>query len=371
MKTVLVTGAKGFIGKNLVQTLLLKENVHVLQADIETSESELEAFLQQAETIVHLAGVNRPKDVSEFQSGNLGYTSRITSILKRLKKSVRFICTSSIQAELDNPYGVSKREMETELRRFAKSTSSDLRIFRLTNVFGKWCRPFYNSVVATFCHQVAHKQELRIDDPERVLELGYIDDVVRHLLTHIFDETPRSIEGFISVEPAYPISLKALAETLSSFPAIRQTGVLPDFSDTLTKYLYTTWLSYLEPEDFAYPLDKKSDQRGWLCECIKAPSAGQIFVSKTKPGITRGNHWHHTKTEKFLVLEGTASINFRNINTQETQSFIVRGEDCRVVDIPPGWTHNITNTGEGDLITLFWANEIFNPEQPDTYFCEV
>jgi len=367
----LVTGSGDFVGKHMVEALRRQPDSQVIGIDIGCKPEELEDGLARADVIFHLAGIHRPQNVEEFKTGNAEFTIRICDRLKTMSRHPLLVFSSSTQAALDNPYGVSKREAEEALRCFAKTAGASVAIFRLKNEFGKWCRPNYNSVVATFCHNISRDLPITISDPDRELELVYIDDVVSGFLS-VLDQPPapgacahREISNF------YKITLGELAAKIRSFHESRKTLVLADFADELTHRLYATYLSYLDASDFAYPLDKKTDPRGCLAEFIKSPAIGQIFVSRTNPGITRGNHYHHTKTEKFMVVEGDAIIRFRHIDSQEVIEYPISGHEFKVVDIPPGYTHSIENVGSTEMIVLFWASEIFNPEKPDTYFLAV
>lgn len=316
--------------------------------------------------------MNRPPDPADYGPGNAGLTRDICARLAALGRAPLFILSSSIQAEQDNPYGQSKRLAEEAVAEYAVRSGAPAIVFRLTNVFGKWCRPNYNSVVATFCHNVAHDLPLHISDPAHEVRLIYIDDVVDAFLRAIAEPPPPATCAYRTVEPVYPVALGALADLIRSFRAIRSDLFLPDLADRFTRVLYSTYLSYLEPTDWAYPLEQHTDPRGALAEFVKHPDAGQIFVSRTRPGITRGNHYHHTKTEKFLVLEGSALIRLRHVRaSSEVVEIPVTGKDFCVVDIPPGYTHSIENVGEGELITLFWAVEPFDPAHPDTYPMQV
>jgi UDP-2-acetamido-2,6-beta-L-arabino-hexul-4-ose reductase len=369
---VLVTGSNGFVGKNLVMWLARLPQVRVLGFDQENTPEELLEALVEAELVYHLAGVNRPQSEDEFRTGNVDLSAEVCAGLLALGKATPLVLSSSIQAALENPYGVSKRQAEEVIARYAEATGARCVIFRLKNVFGKWCRPNYNSVVATFCYNIAHDLPVTISDPARELELVHVDDVVEAFLAEIGDQGAgvRSQESEVShkeVAPSYKVTLGQLAELIRSFRESRQSLLLPDFSDALNRKLYGTFLSYLEPDDFAYDLTKRTDSRGSLAEFVKSEPLGQIFVSRTKPGITRGNHYHHTKTEKFLVLEGEAIIRFRHIRGGDVIEYRVCGEDFRVVDIPTGYTHAIENVGTGQLVTLFWASEVFDPSRPDTY----
>ena len=345
---VLVTGSKGFVGRNLCSVLRMMESIQIVEFDCDNTSAELEAMLGEAAVIFHLAGVNRPKNDEEFKSGNAGLTEELCAILQRLERTPKIILASSIQAELDNPYGSSKLQAEQVLQGFAEITGARTVVYRFKNLFGKWCRPNYNSVTATFCHNIAHGLPVTISDPGRSIELTYIDDVVSALIGEIpsADEELETGFAFGAELTAYPITLGELAGLIASFRESRQTLLLPDFDSPLVRALYATYLSYLEGEDFAYPLQIRSDERGSLAEMMKSKTFGQIFVSRTKPEITRGNHYHHTKTEKFLVIKGQARFGFRHILTNETFTLFASGDLPTVVETIPGWSHDITNVGD-------------------------
>jgi UDP-2-acetamido-2,6-beta-L-arabino-hexul-4-ose reductase len=370
---VLVTGSQGFVGRNLCSVLRLKDDLRLQEYDNENTLEELEKMLDAVDVIYHLAGVNRPKDVKEYETGNTGLTEEICTILLKLEWKPKIILASSIQAELENPYGRSKRQAELVLQNFSEKSGAICVVYRFKNLFGKWCRPNYNSVTATFCHNIAHDLPITISDTERTIELTYIDDVITALLGELIWNNDQQESGFSFAPelPSYSITLGRLAEIVQSFRDSRTSLELPGFDDPFVRALYATYLSYLKGEDFAYELTRKSDERGSLAEMMKSKPFGQIFVSRTKPGITRGNHYHHTKTEKFMVVEGKAVIRFRQIEGTEIIEHRVSGNEFKVVDIPPGYTHDITNVGEGELVTLFWASEIFYPEHPDTYYLKV
>jgi UDP-2-acetamido-2,6-beta-L-arabino-hexul-4-ose reductase len=372
LKTILITGAKGFIGRNLATRLRHSQDIRLLEYDLGNSEAELRDALNSADTVFHLAGINRPQDVREFQSGNADFTGACCRTLIELGRKPQIIMTSSIQAAQENPYGASKRQAEEILKQYSTDTGAPVSIFRLKNVFGKWCRPNYNSVVATFCNNIAHDLPIQVNDPSRSLDLVYVDDVVKAFIREMDHATlpgSRMVdEGGI---PAYTISLGDLAGRIQCFRDMQQSLRVPDFSIRFNQQLNATFLSYVPQERWEYGLQIRSDARGNLAEFIKSSAFGQIFVSRTKPGITRGNHYHHTKTEKFLVLEGEGLIRFRQIEGSEIVEHRVHGEDYRVVDIPPGYTHSITNVGTVEMVTLFWASEIFDPDRPDTYFLNV
>lgn len=373
MMNVLVTGSKGFVGKNLCVVLLAMERVQLFEYDSDNTPEELEVMLGEADVVFHLAGVNRPLDEAEFKAVNADLTEEICRILQQLGKKPKIVFASSIQAEHDNPYGVSKRLAEQVLDSFAAGMGARVVIYRFKNLFGKWCSPNYNSVTATFCYNIAHGLPVTISDPNHTVELTYIDDVVSALVGEIPSSEGEMESGFAfgADLTAYPVTLGELADIISSFRESRRSLVLPGFDSPFVRALYATYLSYLDGEDFVYPLQVKADDRGCLAEMMKSETFGQIFVSRTKPGITRGNHYHHTKTEKFLVLEGDAMIRLRRIDGTEVIEHRVSGTDFRVVDIPPGFTHNITNVGSGELVTIFWASEIFEVEKPDAIYLNV
>lgn len=365
MKKVVVTGSQGFIGKNLIVRLGRFDELEVVGLHRESSSEDFNSALNDCDLVYHLAGVNRPKEESEFISGNLDYTSQILEVLSKNTKNPTLVVSSSSQAEKENPYGTSKRMAEEAI----ENSGVDAVVFRLPGVFGKWSKPNYNSVVSTFCYNVANKKPLEVRDPSFSLPLVYVDDVVESFLKYL----GKPVSGFKrdTVKTVFQTTLGELAEVISSFPENRKTLHAPAVGDTFTKYLYSTYLSYLPESDFSYPMELKVDNRGDLFEWIKSEQFGQIFVSTTKPGITRGNHYHHTKTEKFLVIRGEAVIRFRKLGESKVIEYPVSGEKPTVVDIPTGYTHNITNTGDTELITLFWANEIFDTNRTDTYFEEV
>lgn len=370
MKTVLVTGAKGFIGKNLCLALKRQPNLEVIEIDVDSPKVLLQTGVEKANIVFHLAGINRPQDPEEFVKGNLGFTQELIASIKKTTNRPKLITTSSTQAVLDNPYGKSKLLAEEELYIAASELKLPVYVYRLHNVFGKWCKPFYNSVIATFCHQVSHNEKLRIDDPEKQVDFIYVDDIVNTFLRYLNSDI-QSVPEPMYIEPVYSKSLIEIANLLKSFKESRKNCILPDISDLFVKNLYSTYLSYLELSEFMYLAEKKSDNRGYLYELMKTKTAGQFFVSRTLPGITRGNHYHDTKVEKFCVIDGIALISFRHVITGDVISYTIEGSECKVVDIPPGYTHNIKNIGRTDLITLFWANEIFQAEKPDTFFLEV
>jgi UDP-2-acetamido-2,6-beta-L-arabino-hexul-4-ose reductase len=370
VKKVLVTGSSGFIGKNLVIALRRRADIEVNEFEIADGQERLEKVISRGvDVIYHLAGVNRPEDVKEFVRGNVDLTAALARLVKLSGHRTGIVFSSSTQAELDNPYGSSKREAENVLRAHAADTGLPVVIYRLPNVFGKWSRPDYNSVVATFCHRASRGLELKVDDPARVITFVYIDDVVEEFVRHVDhpEMGTRGGEGPLSVSPAYPIPVGALADRIRGFSESRSTGVLPSFEDPLTRCLYATYLSYLDENELSHSLLVRRDERGWLSEVLKSRSFGQIFFSETKPGITRGNHYHDTKAEKFCVVKGEGLIRLQHLVDGRTVEYHVSGTAPCVVDIPPGYAHSITNVGESEMLTLFWADEIFDQARPDTY----
>jgi UDP-2-acetamido-2,6-beta-L-arabino-hexul-4-ose reductase len=368
---VLVTGSDGFIGRNLRERLERVDGLSVAGFDVASEPASLATHLGEADAIVHLAGTNRPKDSSEYMPGNLGPTSEIADALERSGRSVPILFASSIQAGLDNPYGKSKLAAEERLRAYSARASARVRVFRFANVFGKWCRPNYNSAVATFCHNISHGLPIAVNDPAAGLRLVYIDDVVEAISRELASSGGAPGFALSEAEPIYETTVGALADAIRLIHEARLSGMLPNLDEPLIKKLNSTYLSYLDPADLSLPASMKRDDRGWLFELIKSTRGGQVFVSRTKPGITRGNHYHDSKVEKFCVVGGTARISLRRIDGGDRIDFDVAGDEVRIVDIPPGYTHSLRNTGEEDCLAIFWSNEIFDPSRPDTYFKEV
>lgn len=371
MKTVLITGYNGFIGTNLCTQLKNIDDLNLLRFDKGSTEQELEEYIQKADFIFHLAGVNRSKDESEFDTGNRDLTENILDLLKKYNKKTPLLITSSIQAELDNPYGKSKKAAEDAVFKFYKNNKKSAYVYRLPNVFGKWCRPNYNSVIATFCHNISHNLPVTVNDEKYELNLVYIDEVISEFIQSLNSKTKVNTDGYCYIPRTFKITVGELKNKIESFRNSRKNLTVSNFQDDFDRFLYATYTSYLETDDFDYQLKTNTDERGWLAEFIKSDQFGQIFISKTKPGITRGNHWHHTKIEKFLVVEGSAEIKFRKIGDTKKISYKVSGNKLTVLDIPAGYTHSIKNIGKTDLMTIFWADKIFDPDQSDTYREEV
>ncbi|MFN3860920.1 MAG: UDP-2-acetamido-2,6-beta-L-arabino-hexul-4-ose reductase [Roseateles sp.] len=360
-----ITGASGFVGRNLQWRLREAGHTDVQLISHQASDAELIQQLTGLDFVFHLAGVNRPKDPIEFENGNAGFSLRLASILRSLPgKRPPVAFASSTQATLDNAYGRSKRAAEDALLDYQRQCRVPVYIFRLTNVFGKWCRPNYNSVVATFCHNIARDLPVKINDPDAPLRLVYIDDVLTKMLALLGPTPPEP--GFVDVEPAYDTTVGELAATLQRFRATRDSLMTERVGTGLTRALYATYVSYLPQEAFAYAVPRHVDPRGTFVEMLKTPDCGQFSYFTAGPGVTRGEHYHHTKTEKFLVIKGSARFEFRQIDTGETHELVTHGGEARIVETIPGWTHNITNIGDDELIVMLWANEVFDRARPDT-----
>lgn len=369
MTKILITGGRGFLGRNLAAHLVERKDCETRIFDQDNSAEDLKSWVLDADVIFHLAGVNRPQDPADFESGNAGLTERVCKFLRDGERSSKIVFSSSIQAKFDNAYGTSKAKAENVLRQLSSDTGTCVRIYRLKNLFGKWCRPDYNSVTATFCHNIANELQIAVSDPACELELSYVDDVVAAFLSEIDGQKTGGLTG--EEIRSYKIQLGDLAGRIQAFHEMRTTLTLPDFAEWFNRALYATYLSYVPQAALQQNLEIRSDARGSLAEFIKQNHFGQIFVSRTKPGVTRGNHYHHIKTEKFLVLEGNGLIRMRPIEGGPVREYPVIGSAYQVISIPPGFTHSITNVGMGEMVTLFWSSEMFDPNRPDTYFLSV
>ena len=364
---ILITGANGFMGRNLCYTLrTLRPDDVLYRIDVQSTEEELKNAALEAEFVFHLAGVNRPQKTEEFMQGNRDFTEKLMELLENGKKPPVWV-SSSIQAELDNPYGESKRAGEAVVRAYAERTGAPAYIYRLPNAFGKWSRPNYNSAVATFCYNIARGLPITVNDPAVRLRLCYIDDIVAEALRALDGQPAVGENGLCYVKPEHTILLGEMADMLQAFRAMRDHLDTPDQTDPLTAKLYATYLSFLPPEDFARTPVVHADHRGSFTELIHMGGHGQVSVNVSKPHITKGEHWHHTKHEKFIVVSGEGVIRFRHPEEQTIIAYHVSGDVPKVVDIPPGYTHNIENTGDTDMVTLMWANECFDPAKPDTF----
>ncbi|MEZ8145398.1 UDP-2-acetamido-2,6-beta-L-arabino-hexul-4-ose reductase [Enterovibrio norvegicus] len=361
---VLITGASGFIGKNLRFFLEEKGGHELFLIDRDNAEAELNEALSAADFIFHLAGINRPRSESEFKEGNTDLTQKIVDRLSELGKNTPILVTSSIHADGETAYGKSKAGAEEAVLTHGEKTGAPVFVYRLPNVFGKWCRPNYNSVVATFCHNVVNGLPLTINDSEAKITLVYIDDVCEAFCAHLDSQR---CSGYQSVETQYPTTVGEIAGLLNKFKDSRETLIVENVGQGLERVLYSTYLSYFSPGQFSYTVPSYSDPRGTFCELLKTKDAGQVSFFTAHPGITRGGHYHHTKNEKFLVIKGIAKFKFQHIVTGEYREQTVTGDDYCVVETVPGWTHDVTNIGEEELIVMLWANEIFDREKPDTF----
>jgi len=365
---VLVTGSNGFIGKNLI--IRLNElDIQVLTYTRESSTQNLEELIKDTDFIVHLAGENRPKDEKDFDVVNSGLTMSICDALRSLGENTPIILASSTQAEFDNAYGKSKLDAEVFVKILEVDTGCPVYVYRLPGVFGKWCKPNYNSVVATFCHNISHDFPIQINDPSFELSLVYIDDVVEEFVKVI--QGGGSGGKVLSVQPEYKIKLGGLANQIKIFRESRDSLITEKVGSGLVRKLYSTYLSYISPEQFAYLIPSHVDERGMFAEMLKTKDSGQFSFFTVKPGMMRGGHYHHSKTEKFLVVQGEAKFGFRHIISNESYEIITSSKELKIVETVPGWSHDITNIGVGDMVVMLWANEIFDPDNPDTITCKV
>ena len=370
---VQITGASGFIARNLQLYLSPRQDVEVRCFDRSHTLQQLPALMEDVDFVFHLAGVNRPQDPAEFASGNTDLTATLCQALAtqaEVGKRIPVIYTSSIQAAQTNPYGESKRGAEDLLFALGQQHGVPVHVFRLPNVFGKWTRPNYNSVVATFCHNIARGLPIQVNNPDAALSLVYVDDVVQRFVQLMDGAAPcQDEEGFDQVQPVYATTVGQLAEAIKGFRDNRDTLMIDRVGTGLTRALYATYVSYLEPAQFSYTVPMHGDARGVFVEMLKTQDNGQFSYFTAHPGVTRGGHYHHTKTEKFLVIKGKALFRFRHMQTGEYHELHTDGSKAEVVETVPGWTHDITNVGQEEMVVMLWANEIFDRERPDTYAC--
>ena len=379
---ILVTGAKGFVGKNLVaelenikygkdKTYPLTQDIEIYEYDIDTDKSMLSEFCKDCDFVFNLAGVNRPETESEFMSGNFGFASDLLDELKKNNNTCPVMLSSSTQAALDNPYGKSKKAGEDLFFDYSKETGARVLVYRFPNVFGKWCRPNYNSAVATFCNNIANDLPIQVNDRSHKMTLVYIDDVVNELINALCKAETKDGD-YCKVPVEHNTTLGEIVDLIYSFKQSREDKSVPDMTDvSFSKKLYSTYLYYLPTDKFSYPLKMNIDNRGSFTEILRTADRGQVSVNISKPCITKGQHWHHTKNEKFLVVSGKGVIRFRKIGEEKVYEYFVSGDKLEVVDIPTGYTHNIENLGDTDMVTVMWCNECFNPDKPDTFFEEV
>ena len=363
---VLITGSNGFIGKNLKSHLQEIENITILEYDINDKFEKIEKNIDNIDFIFHLAGINRPQTKEEFYLGNTDLTKKIVDLIK--SKNIPLVITSSIQATLDNDYGKSKKIAED----YIKENLNNYYIYRLHNVFGKWCRPNYNSVVATFCYNIANDLDITINDESTCLDLIYIDDICYEFKNLLKGKIPNEIiDGYCYINPRYNVSLGYIAKKLYEFKESMNSIYVPNTGDEFVKKLYSTYISYLPLEKTYTSAKKNVDERGSFTELVRTNECGQFSISFSKPGIVRGNHYHHTKLERFIVIKGKAKIGFTSVVDGNSYEFIVDDNDIKIVTIPVGYTHNIENIGDSEMILAIWCNELFDQNHPDTYFKEV
>lgn len=363
---VLITGSRGFIGTNLRLFLRERGDIEVVGFNADGTEEELKEKLKKADFIVHLAGVNRPNDTKEFISGNTDLTKRIVDLLNNYKKNIPLLFTSSIQAELNNDYGKSKKAAED----YILDNYNNGIVYRLHNVFGKYCRPNYNSVVATFCNNIAHRKEIYIEDPATKIRLIYIDDICKTFIG-VMDGNIKTKKPYNYVGPVKETTLGELAEKLYTFRDCMESIDIPQTGDDFTKKLFSTYISYCDLNDMVFDNELHVDERGRFAELIHTVDSGQFSFSISHPGVKRGNHYHHTKVERFVVVKGKAKISLRKVGEKEIYEFVVSDKQIQSVTIPVGYTHSIENIGEDDMILMIWCNEIFDENNSDTFYEEV
>lgn len=367
---VLITGADGFIGKNLQAYLKERKDITVFCFTKQNQSHDLSEILKDIDFVFHFAGVNRSINDGDFKIVNRDLTLALCEALSVLNKRIPVLYTSSIQAELDNPYGESKRDAEIALQGLSLEQGSPVYIYRLPNVFGKWSKPNYNSAVATFCYNISHGLDVKIHDANALIFLVYIDDVINHFI-NVMDGKINSENNFYSVEPVYKITVSDLVKQIRLFKESRQTLTIEQVGHGLVRALYSTYVSFFSPAIFSYDVPKYGDKRGIFVEMLKTKDSGQFSYFTAHPGITRGEHYHHSKTEKFLVIKGKARFRFRQLMSNNYSELDTSGDNPQIVETIPGWTHDITNIGEDEMIVMLWANEVFDRNQPDTYACEI
>jgi len=371
---VLITGANGFVGKNLQLHLAERNDVEVVCYTREHSVAQLPELLDGVSLVFHLAGINRPQDPAEFAAGNTDLTvalcKAVAEVNETTGRKVPVVFTSSTQAALDNPYGASKRAAEDALFALQRQHAIPVHVFRLPNVFGKWCKPNYNSAVATFCHNVSRDLPIKVNDPAAPLTLVYVDDVLQRFI-QLMDGTDAALDanGFATLVPQYTTTVGEVANLIQAFKDSRQTLLTERVGTGLVRALYATYVSYLPPQAFNYTVPMYGDPRGVFTEMLKTPDCGQFSYFTAHPGVTRGGHYHHSKTEKFLVIKGQARFKFRHMHTGETHELTTSAEKAQIVETVPGWTHDITNIGADEMIVMLWANEVFDRQRSDTFAC--
>lgn len=368
---ILVTGSDGFIGKNLLMKLRENKKFTIYECDKETDRLKLEKYCKEAEFVYHLAGINRTDNEEDFMKVNYGFTLDLLDLLSKYNNRCPLMFSSSIQADYSNTYGKSKKAAEDIIIDYSDKNRTNVYIYRLPNVFGKWCKPNYNSVVATFCHNITRNLPIKVDEPEKVLKLIYIDDLINELIRLPNSTDSYSDNNFYDIKPTYQVSLRKLSDLLYLFKKCGSNGYIPDLGDEFTKKLYSTYLSYLPEDSLSYKLRMHCDDRGSFTEFLKSHDNGQISINVIKPGITKGNHYHHTKAEKFLIVSGRGVIRLKDVISGNVLEYFLSSDNMEVIEIPSGYAHNIENLGDRDLVVIIWCNEVFNKDNLDTYIEEI
>lgn len=363
---VLITGANGFVGKNLISNLSLNKEIEIFKYDKDSTLDDLDKYTKECDFVYHLAGVNRPKNVEEFIEGNLNFTVTLLEKLKKHNNKCPIMLSSSIQAELDNDYGKSKKAAEDLILKYGKDNNIKTYVFRFTNLFGKWCKPNYNSVIATWCYNIANNLEIQINDESKELTLCYIDDVCDELIKCLDNNETRN-EDYCYVPINYTKTLGEIASLIKSFKENSKSIMVPSTGDTFIKKLYATYISYVPLSEMVVDLTEHRDERGLFCELVRTKECGQVSISTTNPYVVRGGHYHNTKMERFIVVKGKAKIEFENVIDHTKVEFEVSADKLQYVTIPVGYQHKINNIGNDELILILWANEVFDTETPDTY----
>lgn len=366
---VLVTGSNGFVGRNLISNLSLNKTIEIYKYDKESTLEELDQYTKDCEFVYHLAGVNRPQDPQEFMKGNFEFTTTLLDSLKKNNNRCPVMISSSVQAKFDNDYGKSKKAGEDLLFQYGKDNNVKVFVYRFPNLFGKWCKPNYNSVIATWCYNVSHNLEIKVDDPLKELNLVYIDDVCNELIKCLDNKETK--DGDYCIVPiTYTKSLDEISNLIKSFKLNDKGIMVPSTGDIFTKDLYATYVSYVPVEELVVDLEEHRDNRGVFCELVRTKEAGQVSISTTNPNIVRGGHYHNTKMERFIVIKGKAKIEFEHVIDHNKFEFEVSGDKLQYVTIPVGYQHSINNIGDEELVLILWANELFDSNIPDTYVME-
>jgi len=365
---VLITGSNGFIGKNLKLFLKERTDIEIISFNKEHDASSLTSILKNVDFIFHLAGVNRSDNSDDFYIGNTNFTKNLCDAIREANCKIPIVYTSSIQADQNTTYGLSKLGAEELLLNLNKDFKVPVHIFRLPNVFGKWSKPNYNSVVSTFCHNIIRDIPIQIENESTIIELVYIDDVIKKFI-ELIDSSGKTINpsGYTLISPSFKITLGELAKQLYAFKKMIKSKILESVGTGLIRALYSTYVSYLPTEKFSYPISQMKDSRGSFTELLKTKNCGQFSYFTSHPGVTRGDHYHHSKTEKFVVVKGKACFKFFHMDTKIKYELNINSDNPEIVETIPGWSHNITNTGEEELIVMLWSNEIFDPANPDTF----